>query len=99
MNVKGLKERYRLYAWSNPSATVEQLLYAVFLTPRFEALLDFCSVLGIDKVKEVWKELQVQPDEQIEKVRPLVERCLHNINEGYLEASQSHGGSLVPAGK
>jgi hypothetical protein len=75
--------------WSNPNASDDVLMAAALLKPNFHLLLDIAAHFGLDRLRVRWERLKEDiesrkyPEEikQLEGARPIVERCLANMEE------------------
>jgi hypothetical protein len=73
--------------WSNPNASDSVWLRRALLRPRFEQLLEIAVEFGLARLWEEWQALQGEGLPEIERARPLVERILRHIEEGFARAS------------
>ena len=59
--VPELRAKYRHLAWSNPEgASDEAYICAALARASFFELVDFYAVLGLDRLREVWRSFREQ---------------------------------------
>jgi hypothetical protein len=84
--------RYPGLVWSNPEADDSAHISAELLRPHFTTLLAVAIEFGLDRLKEQWEQLlSTGEPAKVQRARPLVERILHNIEQGFLDASERYG--------
>jgi hypothetical protein len=76
--------------WSNPEASDSAHIRAALVRPRFAQLLEIAVEFGLQRVEEEWAELQTEPSKEIKRARPIVERSLRHIAEGFTGAATRH---------
>jgi hypothetical protein len=80
-------ERHPGLIWSNPNASDSIRIRAALLRPRFHILLDIAVEFGPDRLREEWQALCDDRLTDTAPARPIVERCLFNIEEGHRRAA------------
>jgi len=80
-------QRHPGLVWSNPQANDSVHIRAALLRPRFSQLLDIAVEFGLERVQEEWRILQSDPTPEFERARPVVERILRHISEGFSHAA------------
>ena len=75
-------QRHPGLVWSNPDASDAAHIRAALLRPRFSQLLDIAVEFGLERVRQEWSVLETERSREAERARPVVERVLHNIEEG-----------------
>jgi hypothetical protein len=80
-------EKHPGLVWSNPAASDSVRIRAALLRPRFFTLLDIAVHFGIARLRTEWEALLADPQEEADRVRKTVERCLENIEEGARRAA------------
>jgi hypothetical protein len=84
--------RFPGLVWSNPEADDSAHICAELLRPHFTTLLSIAMEFGLDRLKEEWEQLLSNGEPaKVKRARPLVERILHNIEQGFLDASKRNG--------
>lgn len=88
--------------WSNPNASDDVLIAAALLRqPNFHLLLDIACHFGLARLTARWEavrsgiEKRQQPEElqNLERARPIVERCLETMKEA-VSAARGEGACL-----
>lgn len=87
-------ERYKGFAWSNPTASSDQLeqiiLNRMLLDPAFHPLLDAAVALGLERVEEHWSALGQSADPDVQQAVARADKWtrlyLKNIRSGYEQA-------------
>lgn len=76
--------------WSNRQADDTVRIRAALTRPRFELLLDVAEAFGLDRLRREWAILDAENTPETQRARPLVERILRNINEGFRRADSGN---------
>lgn len=76
-------DRHPGLVWSNPNADDSVHIRAALVRPRFQQLLAIAVEFGLERVRAEWDVLQSEPTLEVERARPLVNRILSNIQEGF----------------
>lgn len=76
-------DKHRGLVWSNPNADDSVHIRAALVRPRFSQLLDIVIEFGVERVRAEWEILQAESTPEAERARPIVERILNNIQEGF----------------
>ena len=74
-------------AWSNREAPVDVLIRQALLQPRFQVLLDAAVEFGLDSVAREWNRLRAEGSPEAVKARPVTDRILGHLSDGYREAT------------
>lgn len=81
------KIKYRALAWSNPDASTSLLLCRALLKPEFRVLLDAALEFGVEKLEEEWTRVIAEGSAEALRARPVTERILGHIRDGYRQAT------------
>ncbi|MEW6306277.1 MAG: hypothetical protein AB1705_22650 [Verrucomicrobiota bacterium] len=73
--------------WSNPAADDSVYIRAALVRPRFGRLLDIAVEFGLERVRQEWQELMSEPTPEVLRARPIVERILNHVEEGFARAA------------
>lgn len=68
--------------WSSPQADDAVHIRAALVRPRFHLLLEIAVEFGLPRVRAEWDELAME----VKRARPVVERILRHIEEGFARA-------------
>lgn len=83
-------KRHPGLVWSNPAAGDAVHIRAALVRPRYRVLLDIALEFGIERVRGEWAELQTDAASEVVRARPVVERILAHIEEGFALAASGH---------
>ncbi|MCB1228783.1 MAG: hypothetical protein KDN19_00860 [Verrucomicrobiae bacterium] len=72
--------------WSNRQANDSVRIRAALSRPRFDQLLDVVEAFGLNRVQREWSMLDLENTAETQRARPIVERILRNIEEGFRRA-------------
>ena len=84
---RGFWRQHPGLVWSNPDADDSVLIRAALLRPRFDRLLDVALEFGLERLRREWEFLTSENSHEVERAQPIVERILHNIEEGFISAA------------
>ena len=79
--------RFPGLAWSNPDADDSVRIRAALVRPRFDRLLEIALEFGLPRLRSEWEFLRGQPTPEVLRADKIVERILHNIEEGFQSAA------------
>lgn len=63
---------------------------AVLTRPRFGQLLDIAGEFGLKRLLREWEILDTENTLETQRARPIVERVLRNIEEGFRRADSGN---------
>jgi hypothetical protein len=72
--------------WSNPNASDSAHIRAALMRPRYGQLLQIATEFGLELIRQEWEELRTQSNLAVGRARPVVERILSHIQEGFARA-------------
>ena len=81
--------QYPELCWSNRKASDLIHIRAALCRPKFDCLLNIAHAFGLKRLQKEWEALSSDPDSlpEVERARPVVERILRNIEEGFRRAA------------
>ena len=81
--------QYPELCWSNRQASDLIHIRAALCRPKFDCLLNIAHAFGLKKLQSEWATLcsRADPSPEVERARPVVERILQNIEEGFRRAA------------
>ena len=80
--------RYPGLVWSNPDAEDSAYICAELLAPHFSTILAIAIEFGLDRLRKEWQQMLENGEaRKLQRTKPLVERILKNIEEGFRDAS------------
>lgn len=81
--------QYPELCWSNRKASDLVHIRAALCRPRFDCLLNIAHAFGLKRLQCEWDALSSDADPlpEVERARPVVERVLRNIEEGFRRAT------------
>ncbi len=72
--------------WSNEHASDDIMIRAALSRPKFEQLVMIAAEYGLNRLQNEWNVLDQESTDETNKARPVVERILRNINQGFNHA-------------
>lgn len=72
--------------WSNSRASDIVMIRAALSRPRFEQLLKIAVEFGLEYLQTEWKVLDEENTSETQRARPVAERILQNIEQGFSNA-------------
>jgi len=89
------RQVYRHLAWSNKHVEDDVLLRKSLLDPHFDQILHAAKEFGVDKLREIWRDVQKRHPSQARAVYSDTERMLTNIERAKARVAKSQDTSAV----